>query len=85
MSPNLTIGYMAEQTNRGRLDGVAARGWMADEAAAIRSRSRRPTPLLATLGAALVRLSERLQGMPQTATTPVTLAHSVKAATLPAR
>ena len=85
MSPNLTIGYMAEQTNRGRLDSVAARGWMADEAAAIRSRSRRPTPLLATLGAALVRLGECIQGMPRTTDTPVNRAHSAKAATLPAR
>ena len=85
MTPNLTIGYMAEQTNRGRLDGIAARGWMADEAAAIRSRSRRCAPLSGTLGAALVHLGERLQGMPQTADTSVNLVDPVKAAALPAR
>ncbi len=39
MTPNLTVGYMAEQINRGRLDSVAARGWLAEEAAAKRSRA----------------------------------------------
>ncbi len=84
MTPNLTIGYMAEQTNRERLDSVAARGWMVDKAAAIRSRGSRSAPLSATIGAALVRLGQRLQGMPLTAGTPVNLADPVKAATLPA-
>ena len=31
MTPNLTVGYMAEQINRGRLDSVAARGWLTEE------------------------------------------------------
>ena len=70
MSPNLTVGYMAEQTNRGRLDGVAARGWLADEAAAARSRAARRAPVPARLGAALIRLGERIQGIAQPACTP---------------
>jgi hypothetical protein len=61
MTPNLTVGYMAEQINRGRLDGVAARGWLADEAAT-RSRATRLAPVLVILGAALVRLGEWTQG-----------------------
>ncbi len=44
MSPNLTVGYMAEQINRERLDGVAARGWLADEAATNRSRATGARP-----------------------------------------
>ena len=70
MSPNLTVGYMAEQTNRGRLDGVAARGWLADEAAATRSRATRPALASAMLGAALIRLGERIHGAPQVADAP---------------
>ena len=62
MTPNLTVGYMAEQINRGRLDGVAARGWLADEAAATHSRATRPASVLVILGAALVRLGEWIQG-----------------------
>jgi hypothetical protein len=62
MTPNLTVGYMAEQINRGRLDGVAARGWLADEAATTSSRATRPAPVLIILGAALVRLGEWIQG-----------------------
>ena len=62
MTPNLTVGYMAEQINRGRLDGVAARGWLAEEAAANRSRATEPALVPAILGAALVRLGERIQG-----------------------
>jgi hypothetical protein len=61
MSPNLTPSYMAEQINRGRLDGVAARGWLAEEAAATRSRATRPVQVPAVLGAALIRLSERIR------------------------
>jgi hypothetical protein len=71
MSPNLTISYMAEQINRGRLDGVAARGWLADEAAAKRSRALGPAQAPVILGAALVRLGERIQGMMRPASTPV--------------
>jgi hypothetical protein len=62
MTPNLTVGYMAEQINRGRLDGVAARGWLADEAAATRSRATQPAPVLVMLGAALVGLVAWIQG-----------------------
>jgi hypothetical protein len=62
MTPNLTVGYMAEQINRERLDGVAARGWLADEAAAARVGATGPAAVSATLGAALVRLGERIQG-----------------------
>jgi hypothetical protein len=61
MNPNVTVGYMAEQINRGRLDSVAARGWLADEAAT-RSRATRPAPGLVILGAALVRLGGWIQG-----------------------
>ncbi len=61
MTPNLTIGYMAEQINRGRLDGVAARGWLADEAATTRSRAPRLASVPVILGPALVRLGERIQ------------------------
>ena len=62
MTPNLTIGYMAAQTDRGRLDRVATHGWLADEAAATRPRVTRSARLLVLLGAALVRLGDRLQG-----------------------
>ena len=62
MTPNITVSYMAEQINRGRLDGLAARGWLADEAAAKRSRATGPAQASAILGAALVRLGERIQG-----------------------
>ncbi len=61
MSPNLTLSYMAEQINRGRLDDVAARGWLADEAATTRSRATRPVQVTEVLGAALIRLGERIQ------------------------
>jgi len=59
MTPNLTVGYMAEQINRGRLDSVAARGWLTEELAATHSRAIEIA--LANLGAALVRLGERMQ------------------------
>ena len=67
MNPNLTVGYMAGQINRERLDGVASRGWLAEEAAAIRSRAVPPAQVPAMLGAALIRLGERIQGRSQTA------------------
>ena len=63
MSPNLTVGYLAEQTGRGRLDGVAARS----------------ARLLVVLSAALVRLAERPIGAAQpvdTAAAPATLSGS---------
>jgi hypothetical protein len=61
---------MAEQINRERLDGVAARGWQAEQVAASRSRRTGTAPLLANLGAALVHAGERIQGMAQSAGTP---------------
>jgi hypothetical protein len=70
MTPNLTVGYMAEQINRGRLDGVAARGWLADEAAAKRSHGTGSSQVSAILGAVLVRLGERIKGISQTNCTP---------------
>src|SRR5215213_5902292 len=71
MSPNVTVGYMAEQINRERLDSVAARGWQADQAAATRSRRTGTALVRANLGAALVRVGERIQGMAQSTGTPV--------------
>ena len=62
MNPNLDVGYMTEQITRGRLDGAAARGWLAEEAAATRPRVARSAQPLVILGAALVRLGGRLQG-----------------------
>jgi hypothetical protein len=53
---------MAEQINRGRLDSVAARGWLADEAAAKRSRAAGPAHAREILGAALIRLGAWIQG-----------------------
>jgi hypothetical protein len=61
MNPNLTVGYMAEQINRGRLDGVAARGWLADQAAATRSRTTGHAQALAMVGTALIRLRAWIQ------------------------
>jgi len=71
MNPNVTVGYMAEQIHRERLDGVAARGWLADQAAATRSRSAGSALVLASLGAALVRVGEHMQGMARSAPAPV--------------
>ena len=70
MTPNLTVGYMAEQINRGRLDGLAACGWLADEAAAKRSRATGPAQAPVMLGAALIRLGEWIQGTVRPAGTP---------------
>ena len=71
MTPNLTVGLMAEQIHRERLDGVAARGWLADEAAACRSHARRSPRVAVVLGAAFVRLGERMHGTPRSTGTPV--------------
>jgi hypothetical protein len=62
---------MAEQINRERLDGVAARGWQADLAAASHSRRTGTATVLANLGAALIRVGGRIQGMAQSAGTQV--------------
>jgi len=53
---------MAEQINRGRLDGVAARGCLVEEAAADRSRATGPAQASAIFSAALIRLGEWIQG-----------------------
>ena len=74
MTPNVTVGYMAEQINRGRLDSVAARAWMVDEAHAAGSHAMEPARVLVILGAALVRLGERMQGTARHAGTWVDLA-----------
>jgi hypothetical protein len=70
MNPNLTVGYMAEQTNRERLDGKAARDWLAEEAAVTRSRAARPALVPAMIGTALMRLSDRIHGAAQAADAP---------------
>ena len=79
MNPNITVSYMAEQINRGRLDNVAARGWLADEAAANGSRAMEPARLPAMLGAAFVCLGARILRISQTNDT------SPDPAALPAR
>ncbi len=60
MNPNLTVYDWAEQTNRQRLPGVAARGWLAEAAvgypASPAVRLRRAT------GSLLVRAGTYLQG-----------------------
>ena len=68
MSPNLTVGFMAEQVNRERLDGRASRGWLAEEAAV--TRATRPAQVPALLGAALMRLGARIYGVAQVADAP---------------
>jgi hypothetical protein len=62
MSHNLEVRYMTEQITRGRLDGTAARGWLAAEATASRPRTKRSDRLASVLGAAFIRLGGRLQG-----------------------
>lgn len=66
MNPNLTVSYMAEQISRERLDKVAARGWLADEAAAKCSHATGPVQAQAILGAALVRFGFRIRRRVQT-------------------
>ena len=70
MSPNLTVGYMAEQINRERLDGIASRGWLAEEAAVTRFRAARPAHVPAMLGTALMCLGDRIHGVAQVADAP---------------
>jgi len=70
MSPNLTVGYMAEQINRERLDYIASRGWLAVEAAVTRSGAARPALVPAKLGAALMRLGDRIHRVAQVADAP---------------
>ena len=62
MTPDLTVVFMTEQINQERLDGLAARGWLAEQAAAKRSHATGPARVAEILGAALVRLRERIQG-----------------------
>jgi hypothetical protein len=70
LTPNLTVGYVAERINRERLESLAARGSLADEAAATRSRATWPTQLSGMLGTALVRLGELIQLTARPADTP---------------
>ena len=69
MTPNITVSYMAEQINRGRLDDVAARGSLIDEAYAAGSHPLGPVPVPVILGAALIRLGEWIQGTVRPAST----------------
>ncbi len=59
MTPNLTVGYMAEQINRRRLDGLAARGSLVDEVTAKRPHA---AAFPGIIGAALIRIGEQIQG-----------------------
>ena len=63
MHANLDVYYQAEQANRQRLAGRAARGWLAEEAAASRPASNRGTQVRRATGALLVRAGARLQGI----------------------
>ena len=63
MHANLDVYYQAEQANRQLLAGRAARGWLAEEAAASRPASNRGTQLRRATGALLVRGGARLQGI----------------------
>ena len=62
MTSNLTVGYMAEQINRGRLDGVATRGWLADEAAAAHTPPTVRAQVTAILATARARLNGQIPG-----------------------
>ena len=61
MIPDLTVIFMTEQINRGQLDSTAARGWMAEQAAAARVVATGPAGVSATVGAVLIRLGTRIQ------------------------
>ena len=63
MSANLTTYYWAEQTNRERLTAQAERGWLAEEAAALRRSPSRAAMLRRATGTLLVRLGTHLHGV----------------------
>ena len=62
MIPDLTVVFMTDQINRGRLDSTAARGWMAEQAAANHSHTTGPAQVAEILGAAFILLGEWIQG-----------------------
>ena len=70
MNPHLTVVYMTEQINRERLDGIASRGWLAEEAAVTRARAARPALVPAMIGTALMRLGYRIHRAAQGADAP---------------
>ena len=70
MHANLDGYYRAEQANRQRLSGRAARGWLAEEAARNRPAVHPGARLRRATGALLVRAGTRLQGVPRPATVP---------------
>jgi hypothetical protein len=79
MTPQLMLGHMAARADHERLEAQAARGWFAEEAYAARAPRRSPlAPIRHTVGAALVRVGERLGGRPSIA--PQTTRVSTKAA-----
>lgn len=60
MNPNMTVYDWAEQTNRQRLPGVAARGWLAE--AAVGQSASPAVRLRRATGSLLVRAGTYLQG-----------------------
>ena len=66
MHANLDTYYQAEQANRQRLSGQAARAWLAEEAVA--GRHKDAARLRRAAGALLVRAGRRLQGIPMPGT-----------------
>lgn len=65
MNPNLSTAYVAIQTERGRLDSQAERGWEAEQATAPSRLPSVVTIVCRSLGALLVFTGERLQGTPR--------------------
>lgn len=63
VNPNVTVGYLAEQINRSRLDHEAARNWRAAQAAAHRSPSTYPAHRRLPRIQTLIRPGERLEGL----------------------
>ncbi len=62
MNANLSAYYWAEQANRQGLSNRAARGWLAEEAAARRRAANRAAQVRWAAGGLLVRVGARLQG-----------------------
>ncbi len=72
MNPNLTTSYMALQTERERLHGLAERGWLAEQVPASNHRSVIGTTRL-YVGVVLVAIGERLQAAPAGTSAPVAM------------
>lgn len=70
MNPNITVGYMAEQINRERLNGLATRSSRIEEAYTASSQPVSPAQVPLILGAALIRLGAWIQGTVRSAGTP---------------